>query len=693
MQTFGQLWRIYVSAFACVPLPTLAAKVDSTQAKSSDPRPNIVFCMADDWSWPHAGILGDPGVKTPQFDRIAREGVLFENAFVSMPSCTPSRLSILTGQHHWRLKEGDSLGGSLRKEFDVYTDKLRDAGYRIGRFGKGVWPSKHTFRGRDSFGERFRSFDEFLKDRKTDDPFCYWHGGQDPHRPYEKGVGAKSGIDPAKVRVPACLPDNEIVRSDMADYLWEVQRFDREVGEIVERLEAMGELENTIVVVSGDNGMPFPRCKATLYDQGTRVPLAIRWGNRVEGGRSISDFVSLCDLAPTFLQAAGMTPSQQMTGRSLVPLLTSQQSDRVDPVRSAVFMGIEQHVYSYPSRAIRTEDFLYIRNFEPDQWPTGEVEGHNPTYDFSVEPWPTEPGAFSFNIDPSPSKQFLRLHRDEGGVKRFARLAFLRHPSEELYDLRRDPDQLDDVAESANYAKVKQQLRRKLDAELIRSSDPRQAIEGYEIRDIEGWPIRVSKQLLSDQAEATEVAMGLMAKQLQRICGILPAGVLDRLKDVPIWMSPPYEGSRPSGEYHPGANWLRRNGRLPELVKCVEFTNIAIFEKECQRMPMLMLHELAHAYHDQVLDFEHPEIKARFEQARESGSYESVGRNHGKRKTRAYAITNHKEYFAELSEAFFGTNDFYPYTRSQLRKHDPAMFDLLSRVWKVTLVGDSAGVH
>lgn len=286
-------------------------------------RPNIVFCMADDWSWPHAGILGDPVVKTPHFDRIAREGVLFENAFVSTPSCMPSRLSILTGQHHWRLREGDSLGGSLREEYPVYTELLQKSGYHVGRFGKGVWPSKHTFRNRDSFGARFRSFDQFLKKRESDRPFCYWHGGQNPHRPYELGVGAKSGIDLSNVKLPACLPDSKTVRSDVADYLWEVQRFDREVGKIVARLKAMGELENTIIVVSGDNGMPFPRCKATLYDQGTRVPLAVRWGSAVKGKRQVADFVSLCDLAPTFLEAAGVKSPVQMTGRSLMPLLRS----------------------------------------------------------------------------------------------------------------------------------------------------------------------------------------------------------------------------------------------------------------------------------------------------------------------------------------------------------------------------------
>ena len=469
----AEAWLLIIVALTFAASSSHATPTPAAGYEASARKPNIVFCMADDWSWPHAGILGDPVVKTPNFDRIAREGVLFENAFVSTPSCTPSRLSILTGQHHWRLREGDSLGGSLREKFDVYTELLQESGYRIGRFGKGVWPSKQKFRHRDSFGERFKSFDEFLEVRMPYEPFCYWHGGQDPHRPYELGVRVKSGMDLSKVKVPACLPDTDTVRSDVADYLWEVQRFDREVGDIVRKIEAMGELDNTIIVVSGDNGMPFPRCKATLYDQGTRVPLAIRWGEKVQGQREVSDFVSLCDLAPTFLEAAGLKPSAQMTGRSQMPILLSKNSGQVDATRNHVLTGVERHVYPYPKRAIRTNEFLYIRNFNPDKWTTGEVKGRNPEYDFAVTPWPTEPGAFSFAIDPSPTKQFLRLHRGDSDIKPFAELSFPRWLTEELYDLRTDPAQLTDVAKNPEYAETLKALRKRLNTELRATRDPR----------------------------------------------------------------------------------------------------------------------------------------------------------------------------------------------------------------------------
>ena len=505
----------------CWPVAADAQHIE--EAQTDQAKPNIVFLMADDWSWPHGSVLGDPVVQTPSFDRIAREGVLFENAFVSTPSCTPSRLSILTGQHHWRLREGDSLGGSLREEFAVYTEMLRDVGYRIGRFGKGVWPSKLAFRHRDSFGERFRSFEQFLQDRKPGEPFCFWYGGRDPHRPYELQVGVDSGIPLQDIEVPACLPDNETVRSDIADYLWGVQRFDREVGQVMAQLEAMGELDNTMIVVSGDNGMPFPRCKATLYDQGTRVPLAVRWGDQFQGGRNVSDFVSLCDLAPTFLEAAGLKPPDQMTGRSLMPVLMSSESGQMDPTRTFVLTGLERHVYSYPARRLRTKDFLYIRNFAPETWRSGEIEGQNPEYDFAAEPWPTQEGAFSFNIDPSPSKQFLRQHRNDDDTKRFAELAFSQHPDEELYDLQKDPHQLRNVAHEPGYAQDRQRLRRRLDAELIKSNDPRMAVKGYQTQTIVGWPVRVSNELLSTKKEATELALTLLESQLETIAEDSPS--------------------------------------------------------------------------------------------------------------------------------------------------------------------------
>lgn len=145
---------------------SFCSNVQAAKTTEKNKRPNILFLMGDDWSWPHAGALGDPVVKTPTFDRIAREGVLFENAFVSAPSCTPSRLAIVTGQYHWRLGEGVNLGGSLAKDVKVYPEMLQVVGYRIGFARKGAAPSKHIYRGSDPFGPRFDSFQKFFADAR-----------------------------------------------------------------------------------------------------------------------------------------------------------------------------------------------------------------------------------------------------------------------------------------------------------------------------------------------------------------------------------------------------------------------------------------------------------------------------------------------------------------------------------------------
>jgi N-sulfoglucosamine sulfohydrolase len=449
-------------------------------AQSSGDRrrpPNILFCIADDWSWPHASSIEDKVVQTPTFDRVVREGVRLQNAFVTAPSCTPSRGSIVTGQWHWRLEEGGNLWSTLPAKFAVYPDLLEKAGYHVGVTRKGWGPGQPQPGGRtrNPAGPAYKDFNAFLAARPEGKPFCFWFGSQDPHRPYEWQSGVKSGMKPEDVKVPACLPDNEITRQDLCDYYFEVQRFDREVGEILDVLAAKGELENTLVVMTGDNGLPFPRCKSNLYDTGTHVPLALRWPGRIKGGRTVEDFVSLQDLAPTFLEVADLKPLPEMTGRSLLPLLTSDKSGRVGPARDHVLVGKERHAWvrkgglGYPCRAIRTYEYLYIRNFKPDRWPAGDPVGGGEPYD---------PKRTYGDIDDGPTKTYLIEHRVDPGVKRLFDLAVAKRPAEELYDLRKDPDQLNNVAADPSYAKVKEDLAARLTAELKATNDPRVVGDG-----------------------------------------------------------------------------------------------------------------------------------------------------------------------------------------------------------------------
>lgn len=457
-----------------------AAPVVAQQAQR---RPNILFALADDWSWPCTSIGGDPVVKTPVFDRIARSGVLFKNAFVSAPSCTPSRAAILTGQWHWRLGEGANLGGTLPAKFPVYPDLLEDAGYHVGFSRKGWAPGDERPGGRkrNPAGPRFDDCASFLASRPAGAPFCFWFGSTDPHRPYDANSGEAAGIRWQDVRVPPYLPDHEVVRRDVADHIVEVQRFDRETGEILEMVAKAGELDNTIIVMSGDNGWPFPRAKATLYEAGTHVPLAISWPARLQSGQQVDDPVSLTDLAPTFLQCAGLTPPAQMTGRSLMPLLNTKLR-RATERRSHVLTGMERHVPSrgeirggYPMRAIRTREFLYIRNFEPDRWPAGDPNGLEKTaaQPFSFDELTAQTFKALADIDAGPAKAHLVTHRGDPRVARLYELAAGKRPPRELYDVRKDPYQMTNLAGDPKHADVVKKLEAQLIADLKVSGDPR----------------------------------------------------------------------------------------------------------------------------------------------------------------------------------------------------------------------------
>lgn len=432
---------------------------------TTNTQPNILFVIADDWSYGHASIYGDKVIKTPNFDRVAREGTLFDNAYCASPSCAPSRAAILTGQFPHSLQQGANLWGVLNKEYPNYTRILESQNYYVGLTRKGYGPGNFIAGGYDfnPAGKSYTDFATFFSKAPKDKPFCFWFGSADPHREYESGSGEKSGMQPGKVQVPAWLPDFPIVRSDMLDYYFEVQHLDRELGEMLKILEDAGQLDNTIVVVTSDNGMPFPRAKATLYDSGVRMPLAIRWGSKIKPGQRIKEFVSLIDLAPTFLEAAGQKVPLQMTGKSLMPLL---QGKKIAEDRSKVYFERERHAnvrkgeLGYPSRAIRTHNFLYIENNFPERWPAGDPEFYH-----SVGPYG--------DIDMSPSKTFILEHKSEKTIAPFFRRGFEKRPANELYDLKSDPNQLNNVAASARYMQVLKTLRADLNRWQVQTGDPR----------------------------------------------------------------------------------------------------------------------------------------------------------------------------------------------------------------------------
>ncbi|MGH9939753.1 MAG: sulfatase family protein, partial [Blastocatellia bacterium] len=377
--------------------------------------------------------------------------------------------SIQTGRAVHQLEEGGNLHAFLPSKFDVYPDLLEAAGYSVGYARKGWGPGKFEMGGRkrNPAGPEYENFDEFFARLPKEKPFCFWFGPTDPHRPYDKGAGAKSGMKAENVVVPAFLPDTPEVRDDILDYYFEVERMDRDAGEIIKALEDAGRLGNTIIVWTADNGMPFPRAKATVYDGGSRVPLAVRWPAKVKGGRMLDDFVVLTDVAPTLLEVAGLRPKPEMTGRSLAPLLEGQKQ----PGRDKVFLERERHAnvrrgdLGYPVRAVRTKDFLYIRNFRPDRWPAGDPEKYFAVGDFG-------------DIDGGPSKELLIARKNDPAVAKYFKLATAKRPAEEVYDLRKDAGQLNNVAEKAEYAKAKKRLQAALDKWMRETGDPRATTDG-----------------------------------------------------------------------------------------------------------------------------------------------------------------------------------------------------------------------
>ena len=543
-------------------------------------RPNILFCFADDWgryASAYAKVDGKPSpndvVKTPHIDRVAREGVLFRNAFVNAPSCTPCRSALLSGRYFFNTGRGAILSGAVwDSEIPSWPLLLKDSGYHIGEtwkvwspgtpndapFGAGQFAYEKaggqynnfsenaTKRVKDGtpldvakermFAEVTGNFDAFLAARPKDQPFCYWFGPTLVHRQWEAGSGkALWGIEPEslKGKLPKFLPDVPEVREDFADYLGEIQGFDAGVGLLLKRLEEAGELDQTLVVISGDHGAPgFPGGKCNLYDFGVGVTLAVRWpGSKTAvanneqsserggvsppvlpdrneradaqepgglrhpaqrelskeptAGRVVDDLVNLMDLAPTFLEAGGVQAPPGVNGRSLIGILKSEKSGQVDPTRTWNISGRERHVGTaregnlpYPQRCLRTKDHLYIRNFAPDRWPLGSPAGVTTDSAPSAAALSNNTYAAFADMDASPTKAWLIAHRHDPEWKWHYDYAFAKRPAEELYDLRSDPEQTKNVASDPAYATTKAELSARLLKTLTEVGDPRVTGDG-----------------------------------------------------------------------------------------------------------------------------------------------------------------------------------------------------------------------
>jgi len=423
---------------------------------------NILVIIADDMS-KTAGIYGDKTISTPGIDGVAKDGVVFENAHCAAASCTPSRAAILTGMYPHQLKEGGNLWSTLPVSFPNYTTLLADNGYHIGLEGKGWGPGDFKPGGykQNPAGPDYKNFEEFINQLPEEKPFCFWIGASDPHRPYSPELKKTVELNKSALKVPAWLPDNDTVREDLLDYYAEVKRFDKTIENAISLLKKKGMYDNTLIIITSDNGMPFPRAKANAYLASTNIPLIMRWGNHfMKGG--LNEFISLIDLAPTILNITGLKVPKAMEGKSLVPLLVKGKTDKRF---NTVFTERERHArvregnLSYPIRAVRTKDYLYIENLKPDRWPAGDPVSAEATGPFG-------------DIDNGPAKQFLIKNRNNPAYKKEVNWSFEKRPAIELYDLKKDPDQLNNVAENFNYIKIKKDLGARLTKWRRQTKDP-----------------------------------------------------------------------------------------------------------------------------------------------------------------------------------------------------------------------------
>jgi len=457
-------------------------------------RPNILFCIADDASFPHFSAYGCRWVNTPGFDRIAREGILFSNCYTPNAKSAPSRACVLTGLYSWQLREAGNHIPQFPVDIKVITEALRETGYAVGFTGKGWAPGDAgSVNGapRELTGTPYQkqrltpptpqigttdytaNFKDFLDEQQSADPWFFWAGFTEPHRAYSYGSGIQLGGKTVDMidHVPAFWPDNETVRTDMLDYSFEIEYLDKHLAMMIEELEKRGILDNTIIVFTSDNGMPFPRSKANNYELSNHMPLAVMWKNGiVNPGRVVTDYINFVDFTPTFLDVTGIEPAQhgmqQPSGRSLTDIFKNGKEGMATNYRNFTLLGRERHDYGrpgnqgYPIRAIIREGFLYINNLKPELFPGG-----NPETGY-------------LDCDGSPTKTDILNMRREGRNNWYWQLSFGKRTEEELYNLSVDKDCIINLANNPLFDAQKKEMKDDLFSILRQQGDPRMSENG-----------------------------------------------------------------------------------------------------------------------------------------------------------------------------------------------------------------------
>jgi len=409
---------------------------------AAEMRPNFIVFIADDMAWNDCGVCGHDKIRTPNIDELARGGMQFHNAFLTISSCSPSRCSLITGRYPHNTGAGQ-LHLPLPGDQVTFVEKLKSAGYYTAAAGK--WhlgeATKPKF---DKVVTRMNQWVATLQARPEEKPFFMWFAFSDPHRPYQKNTIDKPHT-PDDTIVPPFLPDNPDTRADLAAYYDEITRLDSVMGKVSAELEKQGATENTMVLFMSDNGRPFPRCKTTVLDSGIQTPWIVRWPRVVKAGSECASLISSIDLAPTVLELAGVAIPKTVQGISFKPLLTDPNAK----TRDAIFAEHNWHDFDDHQRAVRTMQFKYIRNSYTDI--------------------PLTPPA-----DAVRSPTYQKMHKlKEAGKLTPAQLSTYQtpRPSEELYDLNKDPYEMKNIASDPAYTKPLAKMRKRLDDWIERTDD------------------------------------------------------------------------------------------------------------------------------------------------------------------------------------------------------------------------------
>lgn len=503
----------------------MAPTAKSQKTKS----PNVLIAISDDQSFQHTSFAGCKFVKTPAFDRVASEGIYFANCLAGSPGCAPSRSTLVTGRFHWQNKEAGQHASHWIKDVVPMVEEFRIHGYETGSTGKGVGPFRYgePFRVENAAGNLdnsrsyegssqpvakgisktnyYSNFEHFISNRDASKPFFFWFGAKEPHRAFEKGSWKRMGKKLSDVKVPGFLPDDPEIRGDLLDYAVEIEWFDLHLMKMLKLLEEKGELDNTIVIVTSDNGMAFPRAKANCFEYGVHVPLAIRFPEGSVTERQVTDVVSFADFAPTLFELCQIEPESMLPiyGKSFVNILKSHKKGQLDKQNRYVFAGRERHSCSrylnhgYPQRAVRDKQFLYIWNIRSERWPAGapqrlKKEGGTDCFPFlGLDENGKHNSEWAFtDVDAAPSKSFLVENKEE--YPEYFSWSYDKRPEFELYDIREDPYCLKNLAGDREYKKEEERLNKVLMAKLVETKDPRVVGKGSEKEIFDTYP-RYSK--------------------------------------------------------------------------------------------------------------------------------------------------------------------------------------------------------